>query len=234
MNTETKTEGKLIFAVDDEQSIREVYSYALNSAGFKVKCFSCAEELFVALSLEVPDLFILDIMLDGLDGYGILERLKKSPKTEEIPVIMVSAKTDEIDKVRGLNLGADDYISKPFGVLELIARVNAKLRNSQKAASKRLLSYCGIVIDDEKHEITVNDEKLNLTLKQYELLKLLVKNAEKVIKRDDILDAVWGENYGETRTLDIHIGDLRKFLNGSNAEIATVRGVGYVLREIAR
>lgn len=234
MNTENKNLNKLIYAVDDEQSIREVYSYALTSAGFKVECFSCGEDLFDALRGAVPDLFILDIMLDGLDGYAILERLKKSPKTADVPVIMVSAKTDEIDKVRGLNLGADDYISKPFGVLELIARVNAKLRSVQKSAEKPRLSYCGIVIDDEKHEITVNGEKLSLTLKQYELLKLLVKNAEKVLKRDDILDAVWGENYGETRTLDIHVGDLRKFLNGSDAEIATVRGVGYVLRAVGK
>ena len=223
---------KLIFAVDDEQSIRDVYSYALTPAGFNVKCFSGADELFSELSLKTPDLFILDIMLDGLDGYGILERIKKSPKTFEIPVIMVSAKTDEIDKVRGLDLGADDYLSKPFGVLELIARVNAKLRVSRKTAENSVIAYKDIVVDDDKHEITAGGKKLALTLKQYELLKLLVKNAEKVLKRDDILDAVWGENYGETRTLDIHIGDLRKFISGSQAEISTVRGVGYVLRSV--
>ena len=223
-------EKKLIYAVDDEQSIREVYEYALLSAGFEIRCFENAEQLFDATAKVVPDLFVLDIMLDGLDGYDILKELKRKPETTIIPVIMVSAKTTEIDKVKGLDLGADDYIAKPFGVLELVARVKAKLRSAPIVKKAGLLSFKDIEISDEKHSVKVGGNELVLTLKEYELLKLLVKNAGKVIARDDILDSVWGENYGETRTLDIHIGHLRSALSSSDAEIATIRGVGYILK----
>lgn len=215
----------LIYAVDDENSIREVYRYALISAGFTPECFSCGEELFIAIEKSLPKLIILDIMLDGEDGYEILSRLKASPKTANIPVIMVSAKTTEIDKVRGLDLGADDYISKPFGVLELIARIKAKLRKTIPVA--KVISYKGITINDDERTVTINGKVKELTLKQYELLKLLVSEPQKVLQRDDILDKVWGENYGETRTLDIHVGALRKIIADSGAKIATVRGVGY-------
>lgn len=215
----------LIYAVDDENSIREVYRYALISAGFTPECFSCGEELFIAIEKSLPKLIILDIMLDGEDGYEILSRLKASPKTANIPVIMVSAKTTEIDKVRGLDLGADDYISKPFGVLELIARIKAKLRKTIPVAN--VISYKGITINDDERTVTINGKVKELTLKQYELLKLLVSEPQKVLPRDDILDKVWGENYGETRTLDIHVGALRKIIADSGAKIATVRGVGY-------
>lgn len=215
----------LIYAVDDETSIREVYRYALISAGFTPVCFSCGEELFIAIEKSLPKLIILDIMLDGEDGYEILSRLKASPKTANIPIIMVSAKTTEIDKVRGLDLGADDYISKPFGVLELIARIKAKLRKSTPVAN--VISYKGITINDDERTVTINGKVKELTLKQYELLKLLVSEPQKVLPRDDILDKVWGENYGETRTLDIHVGTLRKIIADSGAKIATIRGVGY-------
>ena len=215
----------LIYAVDDENSIREVYRYALISAGFTPECFSCGEELFIAIEKSLPKLIILDIMLDGEDGYEILSRLKASPKTANIPVIMVSAKTTEIDKVRGLDLGADDYISKPFGVLELIARIKAKLRKTIPVA--KVISYKGITINDDERTVTINGKVKELTLKQYELLKLLVSEPQKVLPRDDILDKVWGENYGETRTLDIHVGALRKIIADSGAKIATIRGVGY-------
>lgn len=215
----------LIYAVDDETSIREVYRYALISAGFTPVCFSCGEELFIAIEKSLPKLIILDIMLDGEDGYEILSRLKASPKTANIPIIMVSAKTTEIDKVRGLDLGADDYISKPFGVLELIARIKAKLRKSTPVAN--VISYKGITINDDERTVTINGKVKELTLKQYELLKLLVSEPQKVLPRDDILDKVWGENYGETRTLDIHVGALRKIIADSGAKIATIRGVGY-------
>lgn len=223
-------EKKLIYAVDDEQPIREVYNYALSGAGFNVECFSCGAELFEALGKNLPSLIILDIMLEGMDGYAILEKLRANAKTENIPVIMVSAKTEEIDKVKGLNLGADDYLSKPFGVLELVARINAKLRKTNKSAENPIIRYKDIEVDDDKRVITVNGETPKLTLKQYELLKLFVMNAEKVMQRDKLLDSVWGEDYGETRTLDIHIGDLRKVLSSSKAELETVRGVGYILK----
>lgn len=215
----------LIYAVDDETSIREVYRYALISAGFTPQCFSCGEELFIAIEKSLPRLIILDIMLDGEDGYEILSRLKASPKTANVPVIMVSAKTTEIDKVRGLDLGADDYISKPFGVLELIARIKAKLRKTTPVAN--VISYKGITINDDERTVTINGKIKELTLKQYELLKLFVSEPQKVLPRDDILDKVWGENYGETRTLDIHVGTLRKIIADSGAKIATIRGVGY-------
>ena len=215
----------LIYAVDDETSIREVYRYALISAGFTPECFSCGEELFIAIEKSLPRLIILDIMLNGEDGYEILSRLKASPKTANVPVIMVSAKTTEIDKVRGLDLGADDYISKPFGVLELIARIKAKLRKTAPVVN--VISYKGITINDDERTVTINGKVKELTLKQYELLKLLVSEPQKVLPRDDILDKVWGENYGETRTLDIHVGTLRKIIADSGAKIATIRGVGY-------
>mgnify|MGYP004500647371 CR=1 FL=1 len=139
-------EKKLIYAVDDEQPIREVYNYALSGAGFNVECFSCGAELFETLEKNLPSLIILDIMLEGMDGYAILEKLRENAKTENIPVIMVSAKTEEIDKVKGLNLGADDYLSKPFGVLELVARINAKLRKTNKSAESAIIRYKDIEV----------------------------------------------------------------------------------------
>lgn len=219
---------KLIYAVDDEQSIREVYEFALSGAGFEPRCFSCWEELSAALKSELPRLIILDIMLDGADGYEILKKLRDNANTADIPVIMVSAKNTEIDKVKGLNLGADDYLAKPFGVLELVARINAKLRSVKTRPV--VYEYKDIVIDDNTHTVTVGGKNEKLTLKQYELLKLLVINAQKVMRRDELLDAVWGVDYGETRTLDIHIGDLRKILSASAAELSTIRGVGYLLK----
>lgn len=219
---------KLIYAVDDEESIREVYRFALSGAGFEPRCFSCWEELADALKSELPRLIILDIMLDGADGYEILKKLRDNANTADIPVIMVSAKNTEIDKVKGLNLGADDYLAKPFGVMELVARINAKLRSAKTRPV--VYEYKDIVIDDNTHTVTVGGKNEKLTLKQYELLKLLVINAQKVMRRDELLDAVWGVDYGETRTLDIHIGDLRKILSASAAELSTIRGVGYLLK----
>lgn len=225
---EKETNKKLVYAVDDEEAIRDVYRYALEGAGFEICCFVGEKDLLVATEKRVPDIFILDIMLDGADGYEILKNLKQNPHTRNVPVIMVSAKTSEIDKVKGLDLGADDYLAKPFGVLELVARINAKLRSSKKSGGT--ISYKDVVIDCDKREVTVGGRLVALTLKQYELLKLLAENAGKVLERDFLLDNVWGENYGETRTLDIHVGELRKVLSSSDSEIATVRGVGYVLK----
>lgn len=220
---------KLIYCVDDEENIRELYECALSGAGFSVKTFDGANSLFSALNLTIPSLIMLDIMLDGMDGYDILAAIKADKKTSSVPVIMVSAKGEEISKVKGLNLGADDYISKPFGVMELVARVNAVLRRGVVTAKK--YSYKDIEIEEEKHSVFVSGKEITLPLKEYELLKLLVEKAGTVIKRDEILDTVWGEGYfGETRTLDIHVAALRKELGCSNAEIVTVRGVGYSLQ----
>lgn len=221
------SDKRLIYAVDDESSIRDVYRYAIGGAGFDVRCFENGEELFSAIGERLPDLILLDIMLDGADGYEILSSLRKNALTAETPVIMVSAKGEEIDKVRGLDLGADDYLAKPFGVLELIARVNAKLR---KRKSDGVLTYADITMDGDTRSVTVSGKPITLTLKEYGLLRQFLSNPGKVLGRDELLDSVWGENYGETRTLDIHIGQLRKELSGSCASILTVRGVGYMLK----
>lgn len=221
------SDRRLIYAVDDELSIREVYRYAIGGAGFDIQCFENGEGLFTAINAQLPDLVLLDIMLDGADGYELLSALRRNPLTADIPVIMVSAKGEEIDKVRGLDLGADDYLAKPFGVLELIARINAKLR---KTKPDGVLTYADIVMDGDSRSVTVAGNPVSLTLKEYSLLRLFLSSPGKVLERDLLLDSVWGVNYGETRTLDIHIGQLRKELSGSAASILTVRGVGYMLK----
>ena len=221
------SDRRLIYAVDDELSIREVYRYAIGGAGFDIQCFENGEGLFTAINAQLPDLVLLDIMLDGADGYELLSALRRNPLTADIPVIMVSAKGEEIDKVRGLDLGADDYLAKPFGVLELIARINAKLR---KTKPDGVLTYADIVMDGDSRSVTVAGNSVSLTLKEYSLLRLFLSSPGKVLGRDLLLDSVWGVNYGETRTLDIHIGQLRKELSGSAASILTVRGVGYMLK----
>ena len=221
------SDRRLIYAVDDELSIREVYRYAIGGAGFDIQCFENGEGLFTAINAQLPDLVLLDIMLDGADGYELLSVLRRNPLTADIPVIMVSAKGEEIDKVRGLDLGADDYLAKPFGVLELIARINAKLR---KTKPDGVLTYADIVMDGDSRSVTVAGNPVSLTLKEYSLLRLFLSSPGKVLGRDLLLDSVWGVNYGETRTLDIHIGQLRKELSGSAASILTVRGVGYMLK----
>ena len=221
------SDRRLIYAVDDELSIREVYRYAIGGAGFDIQCFENGEGLFTAINAQLPDLVLLDIMLDGADGYELLSALRRNPLTADIPVIMVSAKGEEIDKVRGFDLGADDYLAKPFGVLELIARINAKLR---KTKPDGVLTYADIVMDGDSRSVTVAGNPVSLTLKEYSLLRLFLSSPGKVLGRDLLLDSVWGVNYGETRTLDIHIGQLRKELSGSAASILTVRGVGYMLK----
>lgn len=225
-------EKQLIYAVDDEDGIRDLYYCVLESAGFEPVCFADGDMLFDALSdkeKRMPSLILLDIMLAGTDGFEILAKLRRTSSTKNIPVIMVSAKGEEISKVRGLNLGADDYISKPFGVLELIARINANLRRTAAAGS---ILVCGdIELDDGRHEVRANGREVTLTLKEYELLKLLMKRSPDIVPRGEILGTVWGDDYiGETRTLDIHIGTLRKKLGETKAQISTVRGVGYILK----
>lgn len=219
----------LIYAVDDELPIRELYTCALESGGYEIECFENANELWQAMEIKLPKLVLLDILLDGIDGYKILETIRNNKKWSRLPVIMVSAKGEEVSKVKGLNLGADDYISKPFGVMELIARVAANLR--KHTWQEDSLQYKDITIDDSKHEILVASQQLKLTLREYNLLKFLVQNANVVIKRDDLLNAVWGEEFfGETRALDMHIKEIRRKLCYSQVEIATVRSVGFVLK----
>ena len=220
-----------IFIVEDDSALQELYGYSLES-DYESRCFDDGDSFFETLAAgDVPDLIILDIMLPGDDGFTILGRLKQDNQTAHIPVIMISAKGEEVSKVKGLNLGADDYIAKPFGVLELIARVKANLRKQGKEPTKRD-SFKDLIIDYSKHQIVAGSTVLQTTLKEYKLLSLLCENAENVQPRDVIFLKVWGESFvGETRTLDIHIKELRRKLGdaGSEVVIQTVRGVGYML-----
>ncbi|MCL2153913.1 MAG: response regulator transcription factor [Oscillospiraceae bacterium] len=220
-----------IFVVEDDAALQEVYQYSLENE-FECRCFDDGESFFRALSKKnLPDLILLDIMLPCEDGFTILARLKEDKATSYIPVIMVSAKGEEVSKVKGLNMGADDYIAKPFGVLELIARINANLRKSGKETVDNV-AYKDINIDHARHRITANSKHIQTTLKEYNLLRFLCANAEKVQDRATIFNEVWEGNYiGETRTLDIHIKELRKKLSeaGSETVIQTIRGVGYLL-----
>ena len=222
-----------IFAVEDDAALQELFVYSLENE-FDCRCFDDGASFFDALSknsTKIPDLILLDIMLPGEDGFAVLSRLKADKQTAHIPVIMVSAKGDEISKVKGLNLGADDYIGKPFGVLELIARIKANLRKYSKKAAESI-AYKDVIIDFSKHRIIVNGKQIQTTLKEYNLLCLLCENAEKVQEREAIFNEVWGDYFaGETRTLDIHIKELRKKLSEAESEviIETIRGVGYML-----
>jgi two-component system alkaline phosphatase synthesis response regulator PhoP len=218
-----------IFAVEDDAALQELYTYSLENE-FDCRCFDDGASFFDALAGETPALILLDIMLPGDDGFAILSRLKGDKSTAHIPVIMVSAKGEELSKVKGLNMGADDYIAKPFGVLELVARIKANLRKHKPATDN--LAYKDITIDPSKHQISVNSQAIQTTLKEYNLLCLLCENAEKVQEREVIFKKIWGDDFvGETRTLDIHIKELRKKLSeaGSQAAIQTIRGVGYML-----
>lgn len=221
----------MIYAVEDEAALQEVYQYSLEDE-FDCRCFDCGESLFEALAASnTPDLILLDIMLPGDDGFAILTRLKENKATSQIPVIMVSAKGEEVSKVKGLNMGADDYMAKPFGVLELIARIKANLRKSGIDITGRVV-FKDIIVDHSKHLIRVKGVHIRTTLKEYNLLRLLCENPGEVQTREEIFITVWDSDFiGETRTLDIHIKELRKKLSevGSEAAIQTIRGVGYML-----
>lgn len=221
----------LIYIVEDDKNIAEIETYALRNAGYEVRDFSCAKDFYKALAYGVPDLFLLDIMLPDEDGLQIVRKLKADRKTSSQPILLVTAKTTEIDKVKGLDIGADDYMTKPFGVMELISRVKALLRRS--SASKTVqpcLRFESICMDEDKHMVTAAGKNCELTYKEYELLKLLLVNAGIVTSRDSILEKVWGTDFeGESRTLDMHIKTLRKKLGDAGAYIKTVRNVGYIL-----
>lgn len=223
----------LIYIVEDDISIQEIESFALGNVGYQVKGFASAGEFYKALKQEMPDLILLDIMLPDEDGLSIVKKLRADRETVLIPIIMVTAKTTELDKVKGLDIGADDYMTKPFGVMELISRVKALLRRSAGAEGKeKLLTLGNVVLDREKHAVYVSDRPCELTFKEYELLKLLMTNAGIVTTREVILDRIWGTDFeGESRTLDMHIKTLRQKLGGAGSMIKTVRNVGYILNE---
>ena len=219
-----------IFAIEDDIALQELYNYSLETE-YDCRCFDDGELFFSELLKNMPDLVLLDIMLPGDYGFTILTRLKNNKSTAHIPVIIISAKDEEISKVKGLNMGADDYISKPFGVLELIARIKANLRKNPKLPLENIV-YKDIVIDFSKHQVRIHGEPVQTTLKEYNLLCLLCKNSGKVQGREVIFNEVWGENFiGETRTLDIHIKELRKKLSEVKSEVViqTIRGVGYMI-----
>jgi len=222
-----------VFIVEDDEDIRGIVSYALESSGFQVEVFEEGNTLFKQLKKDMPDIILLDIMLPEEDGISILKKIRSSEKLKSIPVIMLTAKGSEFDKVKGLNSGADDYITKPFGVMELISRINAVLRRYEKSSSSsKKLSYKNIMLDNEKHLVLVDEEHITLTYKEYELLYYLMVNMGIVLSRDKILDAVWGYNFtGETRTVDMHFKTLRRKLGGAGQHIKTIRSVGYRLGE---
>ena len=223
---------EMIYCVEDDLSIRELIIYTLKLSGFDAQGYGDAEEFFEALKNRLPDLVILDIMLSGKDGLEILEELKSSNEYKDIPVIMATAKTSEFDKITGLDMGADDYLCKPFGMMEMVSRIKAVLRRSHNSMVSDIVTYKDIKIDKLKHSVRYKDELLNLTLKEYELLLLLCENPGIVFSREQLLEKIWGSDFlGESRTIDVHIGTLRNKLKQIRDDIKTVHGVGYCLKE---
>jgi two-component system alkaline phosphatase synthesis response regulator PhoP len=227
----------MIYYVEDGKNIRDLATYALNQAGFEVVGFSCAEDFENACSSQMPDLVLLDIMLPGKDGLEILESMRLNPSTRHIPVMMLTAKGSEIDKVQGLDLGADDYLAKPFGMMELVSRVRALYRRAESPAiAVGGKCKCGeITLDGEARTVRVCGEPISLTLKEFDLLQMLMNNCGHVLTRDHLLESVWRWDFaGNTRTVDAHVQTLRQKIASASAEAAsmveTVRGVGYVIR----
>ena len=220
----------LIYIVEDDKNIQEIESYALKGSGYQVCAFDDGSGLDEALREVIPDLLLLDIMLPGEDGLSILKRLRANAATKALPIIMVTARSTEIDMVKGLDQGADDYITKPFGVMELLSRVKALLRRIKPMGEETLLQYKNILLDRERRVCTVDGQSLELTYKEYELLRLFLSNIGIVLTRDMIMGAVWDTEYaGETRTVDMHVKTLRKKLGEAGNLIVTVRNVGYKL-----
>ncbi len=220
----------LIYVVEDDINIKEIETIALQNSGHTVFGFENAVEFYRQLKEKKPDLVILDIMLPDEDGYSILKKIRGNPHLLRIPVIMVTAKTTEIDMVRGLDIGADDYIKKPFSVIEFITRVKALLRRTMESQDKKYMMLGSIFLDNERHLVYVEEESIELTYKEYELLKLLMRNAGIVMTREVIMQRVWDTEFeGESRTVDMHIKTLRKKLKGEGSRIKTVRSVGYVM-----
>lgn len=223
----------MIYIVEDDKNIQEIECFALKNAGYDVAGFDKAKDFYQALDEKLPELVLLDIMLPDEDGLQVLRKLRMNKKTVLIPVIMVTAKTTELDKVKGLDLGADDYLTKPFGVMELISRVKALLRRSVSIRKKDVYEFEDIRLDDSKHEVNTAQGKCDLTYKEYELLKYLIMNEGIVLTRDRLMEEIWGMDFtGESRTLDMHIKTLRQKLGSSGKLVQTVRNVGYSLNHI--
>ena len=221
----------MIYLLEDDESIRKFVVYALGQTGLEAVGFEKPSDLYLALEKSVPQLILLDIMLPEEDGISVLKKLRRDIKTEKIPIIMLTAKSSEYDKVTGLDSGADDYITKPFGTMELISRIKAVLRRTSGNKSAEL-RIGDIVMDTEKHTVTADGQNVALTLKEYSILMLLAENKGKVFTRDSLLSKIWGYDYdGENRTVDVHIKSLRTKLGKSGDKIETVRGVGYKISE---
>ena len=218
----------MIWCVDDDNTIRDIEVYTLTQTGFDAKGFADGISMLEALKTEKPELIVLDIMLPGKDGVEVLKEIRSNPETRKIPVIMATAKGTEMDKIQGLDTGADDYLVKPFGVMEMVSRIKAVLRRCEPDEKEEVLSIGEITLSDKEHLVTVNGEKVVLTFKEFEILKLFMSNPGIVFSRDKLLSEVWGVDYlGESRTVDMHIKTLRHKLGDAGALIETVIGVGY-------
>ena len=218
----------MIWCVDDDNTIRDIEVYTLTQTGFDAKGFADGISMLEALKTEKPELIVLDIMLPGKDGVEVLKEIRSNPETRKIPVIMATAKGTEMDKIQGLDTGADDYLVKPFGVMEMVSRIKAVLRRCEPDEKEEVLSIGEITLSDKEHLVTVNGEKVVLTFKEFEILKLFMSNPGIVFSRDKLLSEVWGIDYlGESRTVDMHIKTLRQKLGDAGIIIETVIGVGY-------
>ena len=224
----------MIYCVEDDLSIRELMLYTLRASGFEAAGFGDGEKLFRALEQQLPQMILLDIMLPGMDGIEILKQLRVNPVTAQIPVIMASARGTEYDKVLGLDLGADDYLAKPFGMMEMVSRIRAVLRRSASVQKQSRLCLGELVMDVGAHTVTAEGIRISLTLKEFELLRLFLSAPGRVFDREQLLERVWGTDYiGESRTVDVHIATLRTKLGACGDYIRTVRGVGYRMEEQA-
>ena len=222
----------MIWCVEDDPSIREIEVYALNSTGLEARGFADGGEFWEALDTEQPELVLLDVMLPGEDGVTILKRLRADERYRDIPVIMATAKGTEFDKVQSLDLGADDYITKPFGMMEMVSRVKAVLRRSLSRQASALLKLDGLTLDENQHTVTIDGQRITLTYKEYELLRLFLSHPGMAFSREQLLQTVWNTEYAvETRTVDMHIRTLRQKLGEYGRYIETIRGVGYRLED---
>jgi two-component system alkaline phosphatase synthesis response regulator PhoP len=220
----------VIWCVEDDASIRDIEVYALTSTGFEAKGFEDGNSFWNALQAEIPELVVLDVMLPGQDGISLLKRMKQTKEFRDIPVIMATAKGSEYDKIQGLDLGADDYLVKPFGIMEMVSRVKAVLRRCKPVKDSKLLKLEGVVLNPEEHTVTVDGERVILTHKEYELLYMFLSQPGIAFTREQLLGSVWNTDYvGETRTVDMHIRTLRQKLGAYGCFIETVRNVGYRL-----
>ncbi len=218
----------MIWCVDDDGTIRDIEVYTLEQTGFKARGFADGISMLNALKTEIPKLIVLDVMMPGMDGVEVLRKLRQEPAYKDIPIIMATAKGTEMDKIEGLNSGADDYLVKPFGVMEMVARVNAVLRRTNKSNSCDDIAVGNIVLKEKEHIVTSEGKKIELTHKEFDILRLFMNNPNIVFSREKLMNEIWGTDYiGESRTVDVHIKTLRQKLGNSGGQIKTVIGVGY-------